>query len=80
VTEPEHGRYRLQITGPAARASAGRLPEKVAAAVYEFITTALLDNPHRVASGFSSRPMKAPGQPDAARTASCTRSTKTAAS
>ncbi|MFG1802077.1 type II toxin-antitoxin system RelE/ParE family toxin [Micromonospora carbonacea] len=43
---PDH--YRLQVTGPAARASAGRLPEKIAAAVYEFITTVLLDSPHRV--------------------------------
>jgi mRNA-degrading endonuclease RelE of RelBE toxin-antitoxin system len=48
VTEPEPDRYRLLVAGPAARALAGRLPEKIAAAVYEFITTALLDNPHRV--------------------------------
>lgn len=43
---PHH--YQLRITGPAARALAGRLPEKIATAVYEFITTALLDNPRRV--------------------------------
>ncbi|WP_308208513.1 type II toxin-antitoxin system RelE family toxin [Paractinoplanes aksuensis] len=36
------------MAGPAARTLAGRLPEKIAAAVYEFITTALLDNPQRV--------------------------------
>jgi mRNA interferase RelE/StbE len=48
VTDPESRRYRLQVTGPAARALAGRLPEKIAAAVYEFITTALLENPRRV--------------------------------
>ncbi|SNQ51162.1 Toxin RelE [Frankia canadensis] len=36
------------MAGPAARALAGRLPEKVAAAVYEFITTTLLENPHRL--------------------------------
>jgi mRNA interferase RelE/StbE len=48
VTDPEPTRYRLQVTGPAARALAGRIPEKVAAAVYEFITTTLLHNPHRV--------------------------------
>jgi mRNA interferase RelE/StbE len=48
VTEPNPDRFRLHITGPAARALAGRLPEKIAAAVYEFITTTLLDNPHRV--------------------------------
>ncbi len=45
---PAPGRYRLQVTGPAARALAGRLPEKIAAAAYEFITTTLLDNPQRV--------------------------------
>ena len=48
MTEPESGRHRLQVAGPAARALAGRLPDKIAAAVYEFITTTLLDNPHRV--------------------------------
>ena len=41
-------RYTLRITGPAARSLTERLPEKVATAVYEFITTALLDNPRRV--------------------------------
>jgi mRNA-degrading endonuclease RelE of RelBE toxin-antitoxin system len=41
-------RYSLRITGPAARGLAGKVPEKVATAVYEFITTALLDNPQRV--------------------------------
>ncbi|GIH12063.1 type II toxin-antitoxin system RelE family toxin [Rugosimonospora africana] len=41
-------RYQLRIAGPAARALAGRLPEKVATAVYEFVTTTLLDDPHRV--------------------------------
>jgi mRNA interferase RelE/StbE len=40
--------YRLRITGPAARALAGRLPEKVATAAYEFITTTLLENPQRL--------------------------------
>ena len=43
-----HGPYQLRITGPAARALAGRLPEKVATAIHEFITTTLLDNPHRL--------------------------------
>ena len=41
-------RYRLRIAGPAARALAETLPEKVAAAAYEFITGPLLDDPHRV--------------------------------
>jgi mRNA interferase RelE/StbE len=41
-------RYRLHIARPAARALAELLPEKVAAAAYEFITGPLLDDPHRV--------------------------------
>jgi mRNA-degrading endonuclease RelE of RelBE toxin-antitoxin system len=48
VTKPEAARYQLRITGPSARTLAGRLPEKVAAAVYEFITTTLVENPRRV--------------------------------
>lgn len=47
VPEPPHG-YRLRITGPAARALAERLPEKVAAAASEFIVTTLPDNPRRL--------------------------------
>jgi mRNA-degrading endonuclease RelE of RelBE toxin-antitoxin system len=45
---PVDHRYTLRITGPAARSLTERLPEKVATAVYEFITTALLDKPRRV--------------------------------
>ncbi len=41
-------RYRLRIAGPAAKALTELLPEKVAAAAYEFITGPLLDNPRRV--------------------------------
>jgi mRNA-degrading endonuclease RelE of RelBE toxin-antitoxin system len=41
-------RYRLRIAGPAAKALTEVLPEKVAAAAYEFITGPLLDNPRRV--------------------------------
>jgi mRNA-degrading endonuclease RelE of RelBE toxin-antitoxin system len=48
VTDPQDESFTLRITGPAARALAGRLPEKVATAVYEFITTTLLNNPHRL--------------------------------
>ncbi len=40
--------HRLRITRPAARALTTRLPEKVAAAVHEFITTTLLTNPRRL--------------------------------
>jgi mRNA interferase RelE/StbE len=42
------GRYRLRVAGPATRALAGTLPEKVATAAYEFITGPLLEDPHRV--------------------------------
>jgi mRNA interferase RelE/StbE len=42
------GPYALRVAGPAAQALAGRLPEKVAWAVYEFTTTTLLDNPRRI--------------------------------
>lgn len=45
---PTEGPYHLLITGPAARALAGRLPEKIATAVYEFVTTTLLENPRRL--------------------------------
>jgi mRNA-degrading endonuclease RelE of RelBE toxin-antitoxin system len=48
LSRPAPSPYQLRITGPAARALAGRLPEKVAVAVYEFLTTVLVDNPHRL--------------------------------
>lgn len=48
MTEAGEQSFELRITGPAARALAGRLPEKVAAAGYEFITTTLLENPRRL--------------------------------
>lgn len=41
-------RYELGTAPPARRALADRLPPDVAAAAAEFITGALLDNPHRV--------------------------------
>lgn len=40
--------YEIVLTPPARRAIAENLPESVAAAVVDFMTTALLDNPHRV--------------------------------
>ena len=55
-------RYRLRVAGPAARALAELLPEKVAAAAYEFITGPLLDDPHHV-----GKPLAPPMAP--ARTA-----------
>ena len=40
--------YDLVVAGPAARAIGEELPESVAAAVIDFITGSLLDNPRRV--------------------------------
>lgn len=40
--------YDLVVAGPAARAIGEELPEAVAAAVIDFITGSLLDNPRRV--------------------------------
>jgi mRNA interferase RelE/StbE len=40
--------YELVVAGPAARAIREVLPESVAAAVLEFITGVLIENPHRV--------------------------------
>jgi len=43
-TEPP---YELRVTGPAER-QLQRLPEGTAAAIVEFMLSALVDNPHRV--------------------------------
>lgn len=40
--------YELVVAGPAARAIAEQLPEAVSAAVIDFVTGALIENPHRV--------------------------------
>lgn len=40
--------YELVVTPPAVRAIRSGLPEPVAAAVVEFLTGALVENPHRV--------------------------------
>jgi mRNA interferase RelE/StbE len=40
--------YELVLTPPAVRAVRSRLPEGVAAAVIEFLTGALVENPQRV--------------------------------
>ena len=42
------GPYDLQVAASAARTIQHKLPEGVAAAVIEFITGSLLENPHRV--------------------------------
>ena len=46
MSEPET-RYELRVTGPAQR-QLERLPERTAAAIVEFMLSALVDNPHRV--------------------------------
>lgn len=43
--------FELVVAGPAARAIAERLTEAVAAAVVDFITGPLLENPYRVGVG-----------------------------
>ena len=45
MTEPA---FEIVLTPPARRAIAKELPEAVAAAVIDFITTVLMENPHRV--------------------------------
>ena len=42
------GPYELVLTLPAVRAVQAKLPETVAAAVIEFLTGALIENPRRV--------------------------------
>jgi mRNA interferase RelE/StbE len=48
VSTPNKDEYHLQVARSAASALAEVLPEKIALAVYEFITGPLLDNPQRV--------------------------------
>jgi mRNA-degrading endonuclease RelE of RelBE toxin-antitoxin system len=40
--------YELVLTPPARRALTDTLPEPVAAAAIEFLTTSLISNPHRI--------------------------------
>ncbi len=42
--------YEIVLTPPARRAITDQLPEPVAAAVIDFVTSALLENPRRVGS------------------------------
>lgn len=44
-------RYELVLARPAARAIAEELPESIAAAVIDFVTGPLIENPHRVGRG-----------------------------
>ena len=46
MTQPKD--YELVLTPPAQGAIAERFPESVAAAVIDFLTTALIENPQRV--------------------------------
>ena len=41
-------RYTLRLSSAARRALSEILPKQIAAAVWEFVTGPLLDNPHRV--------------------------------
>ncbi len=45
---PDDREYELVLTGPARRSLTEQLPEAVATAVIEFITTALVQQPRRV--------------------------------
>lgn len=46
--EAEQAPYRLVVAGPVDRRISEVIPEAIAAAVVEFITGELLNNPHRV--------------------------------
>jgi mRNA-degrading endonuclease RelE of RelBE toxin-antitoxin system len=48
VSTPNKDNYNLQVARSAASALTDVLPEKIAHAVYEFITGPLLENPQRV--------------------------------
>lgn len=48
MSTPNRDRYNLHVARSAASALPDVLPEKIAHAVYEFITGPLLDNPQRV--------------------------------
>jgi len=48
VSTPNKGDFNLKVARSAALALTDVLPEKIAHAVYEFITGPLLENPHRV--------------------------------
>lgn len=55
MTKPAGSPYELQLTPPAVRALRDRLSEAVAAAVIEFLTTALVEQPHRVGKPLRGR-------------------------
>jgi mRNA interferase RelE/StbE len=48
VNTEDPGEYELVLTPPARRALTGKLPEPVATAVIEFLTTSLVRQPYRM--------------------------------
>ena len=54
MSTPDEDKYHLQVARSTASALAEVLPEKIAHAVYEFITGPLLDNPQRVGKPLAS--------------------------
>ena len=48
MSAPDGGDYDLVLTPPARRAITERLPESIASAVFDFLTTALVAQPKRV--------------------------------
>ena len=58
MSTPNKDGYHLQVARSAASTLADVLPEKIAHAVYEFITGPLLNNPYRV-----GKPLAAPLAP-----------------
>ena len=72
------GDYDLVLTPPARRALAEKLPESIATAVIEFLTTALIREPQRV--GKPPRDdLAGPGPRAGVLTAFCTASARTSA-
>jgi hypothetical protein len=51
-------RYELRLSRAARRALAETLPESVAAAVWQFVSGPLLDNPHRVGKPLRSEQLR----------------------
>jgi len=76
VSNQDPAEYELVLTPPAPRALTGKLPESVATAVIEFLTTSLIRQPYQV-----GKPLRDDwlvyGPPDAALTGSSTGSATT---
>jgi hypothetical protein len=74
-----HDDYELVLTPPARRALTEKLPEPVAAAVIEFITTSLVGQPRTGPASHCAMTWPECGQHAAARTGCSTASAKTPA-